>query len=33
MAWERSFEARIMKIRTKELEYQRLNYVIQVRLP
>lgn len=32
MAWERSFEARIMKVRAKELKYQRLNYIIEVRL-
>ena len=30
MAWERSFEARVMKIREKELKYQRLNYIIEV---
>ncbi|KAF5389660.1 hypothetical protein D9757_004116 [Collybiopsis confluens] len=29
MAWERSFEARVMKIREKELRYQRLNYIIE----
>ncbi|KAJ7916834.1 ABC transporter transmembrane region-domain-containing protein [Mycena leptocephala] len=29
MAWERSFEARIMKVRAKELKYQRLNYIIE----
>ncbi|KAJ3746747.1 multidrug resistance-associated ABC transporter [Lentinula detonsa] len=29
MAWERSFEARVMKIREKELKYQRLNYIIE----
>jgi hypothetical protein len=33
LAWERSFEARIMEIRIKELEYQRLNFIIQVRPP
>jgi hypothetical protein len=33
MAWERSFEARIMKVRAKELKYQRLSYIIAVRLP
>ncbi|KAJ7113275.1 multidrug resistance-associated ABC transporter [Mycena crocata] len=32
MAWERSFEARIMEIRAKELKYQRLNYVIEALL-
>jgi hypothetical protein len=31
MAWERSFEARVLKIRTKELKYQKLNYTIEVR--
>ncbi|KAH9932951.1 ATP-binding cassette transporter [Fomitopsis serialis] len=30
MAWERSFEARVMKIRAKELRYQKLNYHIEV---
>ncbi|KAH9916981.1 multidrug resistance-associated ABC transporter [Epithele typhae] len=30
MAWERSFEARIMKIRQKELKYQKLNFTIEV---
>ncbi|KAJ6552953.1 multidrug resistance-associated ABC transporter [Mycena capillaripes] len=33
MAWERSFEARIMKIRTRELKYQRLNFTIEVSVP
>ncbi|KAJ6552936.1 P-loop containing nucleoside triphosphate hydrolase protein [Mycena capillaripes] len=32
MAWERSFEARIMKIRTRELKYQRLNFTIEALL-
>ncbi|KIY53870.1 multidrug resistance-associated ABC transporter [Fistulina hepatica ATCC 64428] len=30
MAWERSFEKRVLKIREKELKYQRLNYLIEV---
>ncbi len=30
MAWERSFEARVLKIREKELKYQKLNYTIEV---
>jgi hypothetical protein len=30
MAWERSFEAKVMKIREKELKNQRLNYMIEV---
>ena len=30
MAWERSFEKRILTIRDKELRYQRLNYIIEV---
>jgi hypothetical protein len=30
MAWERSFESRVMKIRVAELKYQRLNYTIEV---
>lgn len=29
MAWERSFEARVMKIRGKELMYQKRNYLIE----
>ena len=33
MAWERSFEARVLKIREKELKYQKLNYTIEVRAP
>ena len=30
MAWERSFEARVLRVREKELKYQRMNYVIEV---
>ena len=30
MAWERSFEKRILKIRDKELKYQKLEFVIEV---
>ncbi|KAJ7131700.1 multidrug resistance-associated ABC transporter [Mycena crocata] len=30
MAWERSFEARVIKVREKELKYQKLNYTIEV---
>jgi hypothetical protein len=30
MAWERNFEKRILKIREKELKYQKLNYTIEV---
>jgi len=30
MAWERSFEKRVMAVRNKELKYQRLNYIIEV---
>ena len=30
MAWERSFEARVLKVRAKELKYQKLNYTIEV---
>lgn len=30
MAWERSFESRVLKIREKELRYQRLTYTIEV---
>ncbi|KAF9450615.1 P-loop containing nucleoside triphosphate hydrolase protein [Macrolepiota fuliginosa MF-IS2] len=29
MAWERSFEARVLKIREKELKFQKLNYNIE----
>ncbi|KAI5886823.1 P-loop containing nucleoside triphosphate hydrolase protein [Schizophyllum commune H4-8] len=29
MAWERSFEARVLRVREKELKYQRMNYVIE----
>jgi hypothetical protein len=32
MAWERSFEARVLKIREKELKYQKLNYTIEASL-
>ena len=31
MAWERSFERKVMVVRDKELKYQRLNYIIEVR--
>lgn len=31
MAWERSFEARVLKVRDRELKYQKLNYTIEVR--
>ena len=30
MAWERGFEKKILKIRDKELKYQKLNYFIEV---
>ena len=30
MAWERSFEKRVLKVRERELKYQRLNYMIEV---
>jgi ABC-type bacteriocin/lantibiotic exporter with double-glycine peptidase domain len=30
MAWERSFESRVHKVRRKELKYQRRNYHIEV---
>ena len=29
MAWERSFEKRVLTIRQRELEYQKLNYTIE----
>ena len=31
MAWERSFEKRVLKIRDRELKHQQLNYTIEVR--
>lgn len=31
MAWERSFESRVHKVRQKELKYQRRNYLIEVK--
>ena len=30
MAWERSFEKRVHKIRERELKYQKRNYTIEV---
>lgn len=30
MAWERSFEAKIMAIRKKELSWQKRNYLVEV---
>ena len=30
MAWERNFEQRVLKIREKELKFQKLNYLIEV---
>jgi hypothetical protein len=33
MAWERSFEARVIKVREKELKFQKLNYTIEVDHP
>ncbi|EMD35632.1 hypothetical protein CERSUDRAFT_85569 [Gelatoporia subvermispora B] len=30
MAWERSFEKRVLKIRDRELKFQKLNYTIEV---
>ncbi|KAJ7641019.1 multidrug resistance-associated ABC transporter [Roridomyces roridus] len=32
MAWERSFEERVLKIRARELGYQRLSYIIEALL-
>lgn len=29
MAWERNFEARVLKVREKELKFQKLNYTIE----
>ncbi|EJD45821.1 hypothetical protein AURDEDRAFT_124546 [Auricularia subglabra TFB-10046 SS5] len=31
MAWERNFEKRVMAVRDKELKYQKLNYIIEIR--
>ncbi|OAX35091.1 hypothetical protein K503DRAFT_397889 [Rhizopogon vinicolor AM-OR11-026] len=31
IAWERSFEKRVMKVRERELKYQKLNYRIEAR--
>ena len=33
MAWERSFESRVHKVRRKELKYQRRSYYIEVNNP
>lgn len=30
MAWERNFEGRVLKVRAKELKFQRRNYIIEV---
>jgi hypothetical protein len=30
MAWERSFEKRVLKIRERELRFEKLNYLIEV---
>ena len=30
MAWERSFEKRVLEIRARELKHQKLNYTIEV---
>jgi hypothetical protein len=30
MAWERSFEAKVMKVRERELSYQKLTFIIEV---
>lgn len=30
MAWERKFEEKVTKIRSKELKYLRRNYIIEV---
>lgn len=30
MAWERSFEEKVLKIRQDELKFQRRNYIIEV---
>ena len=30
MAWERSFEKKVLKVREKELHFQRRNYIIEV---
>lgn len=30
MAWERSFEKRVMKVRERELKYQKMSYMIEL---
>ena len=30
MAWERSFEKRILKVRERELKYQKLSYMVEL---
>lgn len=30
MAWERSFEKRVLAVRDKELRYQKLSYMVEV---
>lgn len=31
MAWEHNFEAKVLKIREKELKYQKINFTLEVR--
>lgn len=30
MAWERSFEKKVLKVRERELKYQKLSYMIEL---
>lgn len=30
MAWERSFEKRVLKVRERELKYQKLSYMVEL---
>jgi hypothetical protein len=30
MAWERNFERRVLKVREKELKYQKMSYMLEV---
>lgn len=30
MAWERSFEKRVLRIRERELKYQKLSYMVEL---
>lgn len=30
MAWERSFEKKVLKVRERELKYQKLSYMVEL---